>query len=118
MITRRSSGHTLRGTAVRKTSRLIAAATLLVATPSFVDAQTPPSPAVLAALVDTVVQNGILAAGAPSVSIVITRGAQTLLREAWGMADVAAQRPADPATIYRIGSLSKQFTASLILRQV
>jgi D-alanyl-D-alanine carboxypeptidase len=98
-------------------------AALLAAAPSLLAGQTPaagarPSPAALVALVDSVVTSAIMAKGAPSVSVLITRGDETLLQRALGFADVAGDRAADASTRYRLGSVSKQFTATLILRQV
>jgi CubicO group peptidase (beta-lactamase class C family) len=77
-----------------------------------------PGPARLAASIDSIVQGELLAHGVSSVQIVITRGDETLLDRAWGLADAAARRPADPATTYRLGSMAKQFTAALVLRLV
>ena len=79
---------------------------------------TPLAADALAARVDSVVRADILPRGFPSVSIAVTRGGQTLLERAWGVADVATGRKADPGTTYRIGSVSKQFTAALVLRLV
>ena len=79
--------------------------------------QPPPSPA-LAASIDSLVRAEVLARGVSSVQVVIARGGETLLDRAWGVADAAAERAADPSTTYRIGSISKQFTAALLLRQV
>lgn len=76
----------------------------------------PPSAAALTALVDSVVRASLIARGVPSVSVVVTRGDETLVQRAWGMADAASGRAADPSTVYAIGSNSKQFTAALVLR--
>jgi D-alanyl-D-alanine carboxypeptidase len=110
---------------VTRTARILAAAlaATLAAAPSLVVAQSQtaaarPSPAALVALVDSVVKRNIMAKGAPSVSVLITRGNETLLERALGLADVASGRAADASTRYRLGSVSKQFTAALILRQV
>lgn len=77
-----------------------------------------PDPVPLAARIDSLVQAEVLARGVSSVQVVITRGDETLLDRAWGLADADARRPADPATTYRLGSMAKQFTAALVLRQV
>jgi D-alanyl-D-alanine carboxypeptidase len=80
--------------------------------------QAGPGPARLAASIDSIVQAEVLARGVSSVQIVITRGDETLVDRAWGVADAAAQRPADASTTYRLGSMSKQFTAALLLKLV
>src|SRR5688500_16314458 len=77
-----------------------------------------PTAATLAAKIDSVVQVDVLAQGMPSVSIVVTRGNETLVERAWGLADVANGRKAEPSTFYQVGSLSKQFTAALLLKLV
>jgi CubicO group peptidase (beta-lactamase class C family) len=107
---------------VSKTTRIIVAS-MLAAAPSLLVGQNQtggarPSPAALGALVDSVVKSALMAKGAPSVSVLITRGNETLLQRALGLADVAAGRPADASTRYGLGSVSKQFTAALVLRQV
>ena len=77
-----------------------------------------PSKAAVAAIVDSMARAYMAEKGPASMSIAITRGRDTLVMRAWGMADVAAKRPATPATVYKIGSVSKQFTAVLLLKQV
>ena len=56
--------------------------------------------------------------GPASISVTIVRNGETLVQQAWGTADAAANRPATAAMTYRIGSVSKQFTAALILKLV
>lgn len=78
----------------------------------------PPSREVVAARVDSILRTRVGDGGAASMSVAIIRGRDTLVRRAWGVADVATQRPAAEGTTYRIGSVSKQFTAALILKLV
>lgn len=52
----------------------------------------------------------------PSVSAVVFRGDEPVWHEALGLADVEAGLPATPDTQYRIGSITKTFTAVGILR--
>ena len=77
-----------------------------------------PAAAALAAAIDSVVQVDVLAQGMPSVSVVVTRGDETLVERAWGLADVSSGRKAEPSTSYQVASVSKQFTAALVLRLV
>jgi CubicO group peptidase (beta-lactamase class C family) len=77
-----------------------------------------PDAAALAARIDSVVQVDVLAQGMPSVSIVVTRGNETLVERAWGLADVSSGRKAEPSTTYQVASVSKQFTAALVLKLV
>src|SRR5690606_853007 len=78
----------------------------------------PPSKAVLAARLDSMAQAYLAEKQPASMSLVISRNGETLVERAWGLADVAANRPATTASIYRIGTVSKQFTAVLLLKQV
>ncbi len=53
--------------------------------------------------------------GMPGASVLVVRNDTVLLRESFGLADVEAGIAATPATNYRLASLSKQFTATLVL---
>jgi len=70
------------------------------------------------ATIDSIVQIDVLAQGMPSVSIAVARANETLVERAWGLADVANGRKAERSTFYQVGSLSKQFTAALVLKLV
>ena len=50
----------------------------------------------------------------PGMSIAIVKDDQVVWARGFGLADVAAERPADEGTIYAIGSTTKAFTATLI----
>ena len=50
-----------------------------------------------------------------SVAVAIVRGDETVYAKAVGSADIAAGRPATTSTLYRIASLSKPLTASLLV---
>jgi len=47
----------------------------------------------------------------PAMSVVLVRGNEVLWAQGFGLADVAKQRAATPATVYRAGSLGKPLTA-------
>ena len=68
--------------------------------------------------VAAVVKSEILAKGVPSVSVAIMREGKMLLERAWGIADVEKDVSASASTTYYIGSVTKQFTAALLLKQV
>jgi D-alanyl-D-alanine carboxypeptidase len=54
---------------------------------------------------------------APGVSVAVVRGGRdTLVYRGYGLADVENAVPATPRTVYRIGSVTKQFTAALVLQ--
>lgn len=55
------------------------------------------------------------ARGLPSLAVALVVDDRVALSAVRGHADVAAQRPATPRTIYRIGSITKTFTAAALL---
>src|SRR4051812_29281761 len=75
-----------------------------------------PGLATMRASVDSIVQAELLDRGTVSASMVIMRNGQILIDRTWGYADVASQKPADTATAYRLGSMSKNITAALLLK--
>lgn len=68
--------------------------------------------------VAAIVKSEILAQGVPSVSVAVMRDGKMLLERAWGIADVEKNISASASTTYYIGSVTKQFTAALLLEQV
>jgi CubicO group peptidase (beta-lactamase class C family) len=54
----------------------------------------------------------------PGLSVAVRRGAEVILARGYGLADVELSVPAGAETIYRIGSLTKQFTAAAIMQLV
>jgi CubicO group peptidase (beta-lactamase class C family) len=52
----------------------------------------------------------------PSVSAAVFADGEVVWADAVGLADVAAERPASPDTQYRIGSITKTFTAVALLQ--
>ena len=53
-----------------------------------------------------------------SLAVAVRKGDHLLLARGYGMADVENSVPADAGTVYRIGSITKQFTAAAIMRLV
>jgi len=92
----------------------VSAATL--ATPSA--AQTVPSRAILARRVDSLARDFIASKGAPAVSISVVRAGDTIVMNGWGKADLENDVPATANTVYRIGSITKQFTSSAVMQLV
>jgi D-alanyl-D-alanine carboxypeptidase len=74
-------------------------------------------PADLRAQADAIVETAFPADG-PGAAIIITRGGRTLYAAGRGLADVEARRPITPDSIFRFGSMSKQFTAAVVLQLV
>ena len=75
-----------------------------------------PAKNVAAARVDSLANAFLATTHTPAVSIAVLRGSDTLVMKGYGEASVERHRPATASTVYRIGSITKQFTASEIMR--
>jgi CubicO group peptidase (beta-lactamase class C family) len=51
----------------------------------------------------------------PGVAVLVVSNGRTLFEKGYGMADIAGRVPIDERTIFDLGSLSKQYTATAIL---
>jgi D-alanyl-D-alanine carboxypeptidase len=51
----------------------------------------------------------------PGATIIVTRDGKTILRKAYGMANIEQKQAMQPDTVLRLGSITKQFTAVAIL---
>lgn len=54
----------------------------------------------------------------PGVSVAVAKNGNIVFERAYGQADVEMDVAASPGTIYRIGSITKQFTAAIIMKLV
>lgn len=81
-------------------------------------AQSPPPVARVAQVVDSLAQDFIAQHHAPSVAIGLVRGRDTIALKAWGQADIEQDVAATAATVYRIGSVTKQFTSATVMQLV
>ncbi|HSI10959.1 MAG TPA: serine hydrolase, partial [Chthoniobacter sp.] len=52
----------------------------------------------------------------PGVAVLVARDGRVLFQGGYGLADVAGKTPITPDTKFRIGSVTKQFTASAIMK--
>jgi CubicO group peptidase (beta-lactamase class C family) len=78
-----------------------------------------PSPATeFETWVDSVAAETLRDGLVPSVSIAVARGQNFVLEKTYGRADIENDVPAGNDTIYRIASITKQFTAAAIMRLV
>ncbi|MGZ3196494.1 MAG: serine hydrolase [Croceibacterium sp.] len=68
--------------------------------------------------VDAAIAQVVARPEAAGLSIAVARGDRIIVERGAGLADVNAKRPADPATEFRIGSLTKQFTAAATMKLV
>jgi CubicO group peptidase (beta-lactamase class C family) len=74
--------------------------------------------AALLARVDSVVLAELARTRTPGMSVAIQRGNDIILARGYGLANVELSVPASAETVYRIGSITKQFTAAAILQLV
>jgi CubicO group peptidase (beta-lactamase class C family) len=97
--------------------RITSAAALTLALTAPVAAQQPDR-AALVSRIDSLAQAWLADTHTPAVSIAVLRGRDTLALKGYGLADISSKRAAGATTIYRIGSITKQFTSAAIMRQV
>jgi CubicO group peptidase (beta-lactamase class C family) len=70
------------------------------------------------AAIDAAVERELARQHTSAASIAIARDGEIVYSKGYGQADSALNVPADAQTIYAIGSVTKQFTAALIMRLV
>ena len=80
-------------------------------------AQSPTRPQVVATL-DSLARDFIVSAPAAGATVAVLKGSDTLLLAGYGEQDREKHLRADRATVYRIGSITKQFTSSAIMLHV
>jgi CubicO group peptidase (beta-lactamase class C family) len=78
----------------------------------------PPADAALLSTVDAIVADAMEKPGAVGVSVGVARHGRVIVAKAYGLADVELDVPANKDTMFRIGSVTKQFTAAAIMRLV
>jgi CubicO group peptidase (beta-lactamase class C family) len=67
-------------------------------------------------LLDAWTAHSVMSQHLPSVALTVVHGERPVWSKAYGYADVDAKAPATPQTRYRIGSITKTFTALAILQ--
>ena len=76
-----------------------------------------PQPA-LATKIDALAAEQLAKPGGMGLSIAVAQHGEILLAKGYGKADAEFDVPADEQTMFRIGSVTKQFTAALVMRLV
>lgn len=98
-----------------------AVALLTLAVPAAAETAAPattaatPSAQDLRTLADAVLAESYAADG-PGAAVVVMRGGKIVYQGARGMADIGAARAITPDTVFRLGSITKQFTAAVIVQ--
>lgn len=95
---------------------LVSAALLVVAWTAPTRANDPSQGTSLADAVERIAQDAIDSGNAVGVSVAVARGDEILLANGYGYANLETKTPATEDTVYRIGSITKQFTAAAILQ--
>jgi CubicO group peptidase (beta-lactamase class C family) len=70
------------------------------------------------AFVDSVVNAAMRSTRTPGISVAVVRGGDTLVMKGYGQGDVENGVAVTPASVFRIGSLTKQFTAAAVMKLV
>ena len=100
---------------------LAAVSTSLVAFAHVVSAQVAPQSSdprsVLTQRVDSLVA-AALARPVAAISVAVIKGRDTLVMKGYGLADIENDVAATPQTVYRIGSITKQFTSAAVMQLV
>jgi D-alanyl-D-alanine carboxypeptidase len=77
-----------------------------------------PTRAALQRIVDSLVADALTEGPVAAMSIAVVRGRDTIVMKGYGLADVENDVRASAQTVYRIGSITKQYTAAAILQLV
>lgn len=70
----------------------------------------------LAARIDRAAAAALARKAAAGFAVAILRDGRVLLARGYGMADLECRTPATPDTIFRVGSITKEFTAAAVLK--
>ncbi len=67
---------------------------------------------------DSIAAAPVLRNAVTGIAVAVVRGRDTLLFKGYGFADVENQVPVTPTTVFRIGSVTKQFTSAAVMQLV
>ena len=90
---------------------------LLTLTAAGASAQAP-SAAELTKTIDALAAEQLAKPGGVGLSIAVAQRGKILLAKGYGLADAELAAPADAQTMFRIASITKEFTASIVMRLV
>lgn len=77
-----------------------------------------PTKAALARTIDSLATHTLSDGPVAGLSVAVVRGRDTVVMKGYGFADVENDVPATAQTVYRIGSITKQFTAAAVMQLV
>jgi D-alanyl-D-alanine carboxypeptidase len=81
-------------------------------------AQAPAPRARVVATIDSLAAAFLADGPVAGVSVAVVKGRDTIVMKGYGRADVENEVPATAKTVYRIGSITKQFTSAAVMRLV
>ena len=67
---------------------------------------------------EAVLERAVKAAAGPGAAAIVVKDGKTLFRQAHGLANLELGVPLKPETVFRLGSLTKQFTSAAIMRLI
>jgi D-alanyl-D-alanine carboxypeptidase len=102
----------------RLLSALLTAGSAACAVAPTLSAQAPLPRARVIATIDSLASAFLVDGPVAAVSIAVVKGRDTILAKGYGLADIENDVPATAKTVYRIGSITKQFTSAAIMRLV
>jgi D-alanyl-D-alanine carboxypeptidase len=70
----------------------------------------------LSSVVDPLASSAMKQQGIPGMTVALAKNGTMLYAKAYGDSDIATQSAAETSTIFEIGSITKQFTAALIMK--
>src|SRR5437773_245301 len=76
------------------------------------------SRSVLVARIDSIAAAPVKSGNVAGMAVAVVKGRDTLLMRGYGLADLENQLPVTPQTVFRIGSITKQFTSSAVMQLV
>ncbi|MES2522586.1 MAG: serine hydrolase domain-containing protein [Gemmatimonadota bacterium] len=102
----------------RTVSHVVAAIATLLA-PDAISAQRSPaaSRAALLTRIDSIVSSAMPGTNA-GIQVAVIRGRDTIVMKAYGLADVEHDIPVSAQTVFKIGSVTKQFTSAAVMQLV
>ena len=91
---------------------------LVALVPTTVTAQASPPRTQVVATIDSLAKAFTADGPVAGVSVAVVKGRDTILMKGYGLADIENDVAASAKTVYRIGSITKQFTSAAIMRLV
>ncbi|MEA3245935.1 MAG: serine hydrolase domain-containing protein [Gemmatimonadota bacterium] len=91
---------------------------LVLATVTASAAGQSPSRAALVARLDSIAAAPVKSGTVAGMAVAVVKGRDTFLMKGYGLADIENQVAVTPQTVFRIGSITKQFTSSAVMQLV